>query len=115
MTPSEIVEDQVYKIFSLFQSLSDSKRRLQGKGPMLHGDAYEEQKSPIRVQESDLRDYLIRCLSSPTIRLLTTGEILEALVSEVNSGITHNVHEIVQLKFCSINNLSITAIEKIQG
>lgn len=40
-------------------------------------------------------------------RLLTSGEIHDALVEEFNLGPKRTPNEIIQLKFCSVNNIQL--------
>ena len=75
-------------------------------------DALENSSSFIFVDviKAHLRDDAIAALKSAIAqpaRMLTTQEILKALVSELNTGVKHTPHEIVQRKFCEINGISL--------
>ena len=53
--------------------------------------------------------------AAQAVRMLTTDEILHALVTELQQpgGVKHTPHEIVQRKFCAVNGLRIPADGKI--
>jgi hypothetical protein len=48
-------------------------------------------------------------------RLLTTDEILQALVAAVNDRVRRSPNEIVQRKFCEVNNIRILSTSAVSG
>lgn len=48
-------------------------------------------------------------------RLLTPNEILQALVAELNVGVKHTPHEIVQRMFCEVNRITLAAPKGQEG